>query len=443
MNKLSRRAFMATGLLAGGGIVLGIGIRPGHRTPELAELVKQDSGVLVNTWLKIMPDNSITVITPHVEMGQGANSVLAMMLADELDADWDTVSLEQAPAHEAYSNFHIIREFLLPVQVPGMLEDTVNGSFLQLAKKMDMQVTGGSFSIRSTGQRGMRVAGAAARKLFIEAAAASWGVPENEISVEKSHIIHAASNRREPFVAFAKQVASRRGELTPVLKTPDQYRLMGKNIQRLDLPEKVDGSAVFGVDVELPGMKYATVRCAPVFGCTVESFDAAVAEAMPGVHKVVNLGNGIGVIADGYWQAKKAIDRVEVKYSHSTHAGSDSEKIYAAQRAGMEQAVTNGKEKKDFASGDARAEIERASETLAAEYQVPTLAHATMEPMNATAWVQGDAIKLWGGLQNPLRIRNHLVNEMGYAPDKVDVQVTYLGGGFGRRSTVDYPEQAV
>lgn len=443
MSKFTRRAFIATGLLAGGGIALGIGIRPGHRTPELAALVKQDSGVLVNTWLKIMPDNSIRVITPHVEMGQGANSVLAMMLADELDADPTTVTMEQAPAHEAYSNYLMVREFLLPSQVPDLLEDTINGATLRIAKQMNMQVTGGSFSIRATGQRGMRVAGAAARKLFIESAAQSWNVAESEITVENSHVIHEASGRREPFVAFAEQAASRKGDLTPVLKTEDQFRLMGTNFQRMDLPEKVDGSAVFGVDVQLPGMKYATVRRAPVFGCKVQSFDASTAEAMPGVHKVVELGDGIGVIADGYWQAKKAADRVKVQYSPATHALENSEKITEEQIASLDRAVKNGEEKEDFSEGDARAELSRVAKTIEAEYRVPTLAHATMEPMNATAWRQGNTIKFWGGLQNPLRVRNHLVNELGYSPENVEVNTTYLGGGFGRRSTVDYPEQAV
>ncbi|MBT8140651.1 MAG: molybdopterin-dependent oxidoreductase [Gammaproteobacteria bacterium] len=442
MGKISRRAFIATGLLAGGGIALGIGVRLGHRTPELASLVAKDSGILLNAWLKIFPDNSITVITPHVEMGQGANSVLAMMLADELDADWDTVSLEQAPAHEAYSNFHMVREYILPVQVPEMFEDTVNGALLKVAQGMSMQVTGGSFSIRSTGQRGMRVAGAAARKLFVDAAANEWGVPADEINVENSHLIHSASNNKAPFIAFAEQVATERGELVPTLKTPDQYKLMGKDIPRMDIPEKVDGSAIFGVDVELPGMKYATVRNAPVFGSSVVDFNAAAVKKMPGVQKVVNLGDAIGVIADGYWQAKKATDALEIKYSDTGHGQSSSEKLFSEQRDSLDNAVAKGDEKKDFSHGKARQQIERADHTLAAEYQVPTLAHATMEPMNATAWVQGEKISLWGGLQNPLRVRNHLIEALGYDAENVEVHTTYLGGGFGRRSTTDYPEQA-
>lgn len=442
MGKITRRAFITTGLLVGGGVALGIGIRPGHRTPKLTSLVEAENEVLINTWLKILPDNRISVITPHVEMGQGANSVLAMMLADELDADWETVSIEQAPAHEAYSNFHMVREYLMPSQVPEMLEDTVNGVFLTIAKSLGMQVTGGSFSIRSTGQRGMRVAGAAARQLFIEAAAREWNVPANEINVEKSHLIHKASNRKEPFIRFAKEAAQHKGELNPVLKTPDQYKLMGSNVPRLDIPEKVDGTAIFGVDIDLPGMKYATIKHSPVFGCQVDTFDAGKAESMPGVHKVVNLGNGIGVIADSYWQAKKALEKVSITFTTSDFDNSDSESFVVAQRNSMDLAVKDGKEEKDFSKGDARKAISNAEVVYEAEYLVPTLAHATMEPMNATALVEGDKIRIWGGLQNPLSVRNHLVDNLDYEPENVEINVTYLGGGFGRRSATDYPEQA-
>ncbi|NNC55659.1 MAG: xanthine dehydrogenase family protein molybdopterin-binding subunit, partial [Pseudomonadales bacterium] len=357
-------------------------------------------------------------------------------------ADWETVSLEQAPAHEAYSNLHMVREYILPVQVPDLFEDTVNGALLRVAKNMGMQVTGGSFSIRATGQRGMRVAGAAARQLFVNAAAKAWDVPASEISVEKSFLIHKATNNKAPFIAFVEQAAAERGELTPKLKTPEQYKLMGKDIPRIDIPEKVDGTAIFGVDVDLPGMKYATVRCAPVFGCEVVAFDASAAEKMPGVQKVINLGNGIGVIADGYWQAKQAVARIDIQFSKPDQINNSTEEILQKQRASLDEASAGSGVNEDYSHGDALREIELAARALSAEYQVPTLAHATMEPMNATALVQGEKISLWGGFQNPLRVRNFLIGNMGYEAENIEVHTTYLGGGFGRRSTIDYPQQA-
>ena len=171
MGKWTRRAFIASGTLAGGGLLVGVGvgvaIRPGHRTPDLAKLVENTDEVLVNAWVKILPDNSIKVIVPHAEMGQGVHTALPMMLADEMDADWSTVSMEQAPAHQEYANFHLARHVVLPGKVPGMVEDTLTGVFLKITQSMSLQSTGGSYSVRSTGQLGMRTAGAAAREMLV------------------------------------------------------------------------------------------------------------------------------------------------------------------------------------------------------------------------------------------------------------------------------------
>ena len=187
MGKLTRRTFITAGVLAGGGLIVGVAIRPGNRTPTLAKLVENDDETLVNAWVKILPDNSIRVIVPHAEMGQGVHTVLPMMLADEMDADWATVSMEQAPAHEEYASFHVVRQFALPIQAPGIVEDTLTGAFLKIAQAMSLQITGGSYSVRSTGVLGMRTAGAAARQMLIESAAHSWAVPASEIRTENSY----------------------------------------------------------------------------------------------------------------------------------------------------------------------------------------------------------------------------------------------------------------
>ena len=176
MSKLTRRAFLTAGLIVGGGPIVGVAIRPGHRTPKLAKFMQHDDEVLINAWVKLLPDNSVTVIVSHAEMGQGAQSALAIMLADEMDVDWDSVTVEEAPAHDEYANFHMAREFLLPGKLPGIVNQTINGVFLTISKSIALQVTGGSFSVRSTGERGMRVAGAAARELLVQAAAQEWQV---------------------------------------------------------------------------------------------------------------------------------------------------------------------------------------------------------------------------------------------------------------------------
>jgi isoquinoline 1-oxidoreductase beta subunit len=444
MSKLTRRAFLTAGLIVGGGLIVGVAIRPGHRTPKLAKFMQKDDEVLVNAWVKLLPDNSVTVIVSHAEMGQGAQSALAMMLADEMDVDWDSVTIEEAPAHDEYANFHMAREFLLPGKMPGIVNQTINGVFLTISKSIALQVTGGSFSVRSTGERGMRVAGAAARDLLVQAAAQEWQVAASDIRTEKSVLYHDATNRKAPYIQFAKTAAEQQGPEFPTLKTPEQFNLMGnEEIQRLDIPEKVDGTATFGMDVVLPGMKYATVKTSPVFGSQVESVDSSVAEKMKGVIKVVNLGDGVGVIADSYWQAKKAIAAITVTYLPSEWDNTSSESIMAQFRSDMDKAVVNGNEEEDFSEGDARKVIESAANVFTAEYSVPYLAHITMEPMNSTALAKDGKIEVWGGTQNPLGIKAAIAEHLDIDAENVVVNNVYLGGGFGRRAMTDYPIQAV
>jgi isoquinoline 1-oxidoreductase beta subunit len=444
MSKLTRRAFLTAGLIIGGGLIVGVAIRPGHRTPKLAKFMQHDDEVLVNAWVKLLPDNSVTVIVSHAEMGQGAQSALAMMLADEMDVDWDSVTIEEAPAHDEYANFHMAREFLLPGKMPGIVNQTINGVFLTISKTIALQVTGGSFSIRSTGERGMRVAGAAARELLMQAAAQEWQVAVTEIRADKSYLYHDATARNAPYIKFAKTAAEQQGSEFPTLKIPQQFNLMGnEDIQRLDIPEKVDGTAKFGIDVVLPGMRYATVKTSPVFGSKVEIIDASSAEKMKGVIKVVNLGDGVGVIADSYWQAKKAIAAVTVTYSASEWDNTSTDSIMAQFRTDMDKAVANGDEEEDFSEGDARNVIELAASVITAEYSVPYLAHITMEPMNSTALVKDGKIEVWGGTQNPLGIRAAIAEEFDIDADNVVINNVYLGGGFGRRAMKDYPIQAV
>jgi isoquinoline 1-oxidoreductase beta subunit len=444
MSKLTRRAFLTAGLIVGGGLIVGVAIRPGHRTPKLAKFMQKDDEVLVNAWVKLLPDNSVTVIVSHAEMGQGAQSALAMMLADEMDVDWDSVTIEEAPAHDEYANFHMAREFLLPGKMPGIVNQTINGVFLTISKSIALQVTGGSFSVRSTGERGMRVAGAAARDLLVQAAAQEWQVAASDIRTEKSVLYHDATNRKAPYIQFAKTAAEQQGPEFPTLKTPEQFNLMGnEEIQRLDIPEKVDGTATFGMDVVLPGMKYATVKTSPVFGSQVESVDSSVAEKMKGVIKVVNLGDGVGVIADSYWQAKKAIAAITVTYLPSEWDNTSSESIMAQFRSDMDKAVVNGNEEEDFSEGDARKVIASAANVFTAEYSVPYLAHITMEPMNSTALAKDGKIEVWGGTQNPLGIKAAIAEHLDIDAENVVVNNVYLGGGFGRRAMTDYPIQAV
>lgn len=443
MNKWTRRGFLTAGVIATGGLIVGVAIRPGHRTPKLAKFMQKDDEILVNTWVKLLPDNSVKVIVSHAEMGQGAQSALAAMLADEMDVDFDTVSIEEAPAHGEYANFHMAREFILPGKTPGIVNQTLNGVFLTVTRSIGMQVTGGSFSIRSTGVRGMRVAGAAAREILVKAAAQEWQVSESEIRTENSYLYHDASQRKAPYVQFAEYAASQQGSEFPKLKTPDEYKLMGnESVQRKDIPAKVNGTAQFGMDIVLPGMKYATVKAAPVFGSQIETFDATGAESMKGVIKVVDLGDAIGVIADSYWQAKKAIANINVTYTQSGFERVDSASIKQQFLAEMDRAIANGEEELDFAVGNAKKVLNASENIISAQYSVPYLAHITMEPMNCTAWVKDDGVEVWTGTQNPLGIRAAVADALSIDDEIVSVNNVFLGGGFGRRAQSDYPIQA-
>lgn len=443
MGKWSRRAFLATGVLAGGGLLVGVALRPGHRTPKLAKLMQKGDEVMVDAWIKLLPDNSITVIAPHVEMGQGSHTAMPMMLAEDLDADWDTVTIEEAPAHEEYVTSDIARDFILPGKVPGFVHATVTGAFFEISQLMDLQITGGSYSVRGTGVRTMRVAGAAVRELLVEAAAEKWGVPQNEVRTQKSFLYHDASGKSAPYFEFAETIAQRKPAHQPRLKEPSEFTVIGrKDIQRLDIPAKVDGTAKFGVDTVLPNMKVATIKAAPVFGAKVESVNTERAAEQKGVQKVVNLGDAVAVIADGYWQAKKALAMVDVTFSQTEQDAVDSVELFKQFRRDMDRAAESGDATDDFVTGDAIKALTQADKVIEAEYQIPFLAHSTMEPMSCTALVEGDSLQLWTGTQVPLGVRNTVAKEFDFDADKVTVNNLYLGGGFGRRADMDYSKQA-
>ena len=247
MGKWTRRAFISAGVLTSGVVIFGVAVRPGNRADKVRDLIAKDDESVFNVWVKIAPDNTVTAILPHAEMGQGVHTTLAMMLAEELDADWDRLEVVEAPADKEYANYALGKGFVLgDADVPAFLIDTIDGVFLTIMQAMDMQITGGSSSVPMTGQQGMRVAGAATRAVLLEAAAKSWNVPVAELSASKSHVRHEKSARTAPYSEFAQQAAALSLPPKPRLKTPDEFTLLGTDVQRIDVPAKVDGSAMFG-----------------------------------------------------------------------------------------------------------------------------------------------------------------------------------------------------
>lgn len=443
MGKWTRRAFITTGIVTGGVLAVGVAIRPGDRSNKVAALVANDDEAVFDVWLKIAPDNSVTAIIPHAEMGQGVHTSLAMMLADELDADWKDVRMQEAPAHEEYANYALARGFALGETVlPTFLVDTVDGVFLTATRMMGLQITGGSTSVKTTGQHAMRVAGAATRAMLLQAAAEEWQVDAARLVASKGRIIDKAGDRSAPFAAFAAAAAELSEPVSPTLKSSDAFTIMGTSPQRLDIPAKVDGTASFGIDVRPPGMKYATVKAAPVFGAVVAELRAESVQDMPGVRRVVNLGDAVAIVADGYWQAKQALDALDVTFSETGNENRSQGDIFSQFSADLDRASRDNDFETDVERGDSNAAFAGSGRHIEAEYRVPYLAHATMEPMNCTAWVRDGGCELWLGTQNPLGFAKEVAEVLDIDIDQVHLHNQYLGGGFGRRAFSDFALQA-
>lgn len=444
MKKWTRRAFIGAGVLAGGTLVLGIAIRPGNRASKVAGLIASSGETVMNIWLKIALDNTITAIIPHAEMGQGVHTALAMMLADEMDADWSKVKFEEAPAAKEYANYSVAKGFIAGnAHFPKFLDETINGIFLTAVKSLNFQITGGSASVRFTGQDAMRIAGAAAKAMLLQAASDTWKVPVEELVAEKSVVKHASSGQSATFGELAPAAAEVKTPSHPKLKSQAEFTLMGTSQPRLDIPAKVTGEAKFGMDVQVPGMKYATIKAAPVFGSKVKSVDTNVTSSQPGVLKIVNLGEAVAVIAEGYWQAKTALNMLPITFESTENDGLNQDEILSRYRKAMDTDLAEGNLETHFKSGDASKALQEAKVLIEAEYQLPFLAHATMEPMNCTAWVQPGKCEIWCGSQNPLGVKAAAAELLELELDQVVIHNQLLGGGFGRRSETDVIKQAI
>lgn len=437
-KKLTRRKFLiGSGVVVGGGLVLGYAALP-NQLKDIAARHKGE-GQILSGWIKITPDNKVTVIVPHAEMGQGTHTALPMMAAEELDADWDLVSMEEAPGLPEFANQPLGEGFIVGDKLPDILAPLINKAFYSIAQAMDLQITGGSTSVRFTGQYGMRVAGAAAREMLVKAAAREWGVSANDLTTEKSFVHHKASGRSASYGSLVEAASAIDPNPTPALKPKSAHTIVGtRTIKRFDIPGKVNGTAKYGIDAEVEGMLYAAIARVPVHGGTITSINDGAALAMPGVKKVCNLGYAYAVVADKYWRAKTALEAVEIDFEAGGNELVDSDAIFAR----FNQDLATLELEYDIDEGDVEAAEGRLIE---ADYAVPYLAHACMEPMNCTAWVRDGVCDVWTGTQAPLMARTAAALAAGLEPENVTVHNHMLGGGFGRRIHVenDYVAPAV
>ncbi len=453
MGKWTRRAFLTTGIVAGGGVVIGVAMRPGNQVKGLSAKMGEAGEGLIHTYVKIDADNVITAIIPHSEMGQGVQTSLGQMLAEELDADWDQLKTEEAPAIGEYASYSAGRRYLFAgIDFPDFAIPTVDGAMMKVADTLNLQITGGSMSVRTTGILAMRIAGAATREMLQQAAADAWDVPVSEVTTENSHLIHAASNRREPYANFAAIVAEMSPSQTPTFKDPSDYKIVGTHKPRRDIPAKVDGSVKFALDVRLPNMLYASVMRSPVPGGSIVNVDDSAARAIDGVVDVVvipaaSVNNMLGetlstesvaVVADSYWTANRALQELQVQWSETGNESISSDAIFAQ----FDSDITARTERQaDRVQGDAESAFATAAKVIDADYHVPFLAHTCMEPLNATADVRDGHAEIWVGCQNPLGFRRDVATTLGMDPENVTLHNHAMGGGFGRKARPDYAMQ--
>lgn len=398
-----RRRFLRIGAAAGGGLLIGF-----HLTGVARGDTRGVENFEPNAWIRIGSDDTVTLRVASSEMGQGVYTAIPMLLAEELECDWARIRVETAPAAKEYTN---------PI--------------------IGQQLTGGSTAVRAF-YMPLRQAGATAREMLVAAAALKWKVPEQSCRARSGAVVHAASGRRAKFGSLATRAAKLPVPKAVLLKEPGEFRLLGKSMPRLDTPAKVNGSAVFGQDVKLPGMLTAVVARCPVFGGRVRAVDAARARSVKGVRDVLLIDSGVAVVAEDFWTARTARDLLIIEWDEGEAATLDGTGL----RAGLEQALDDDAvvARRD---GDAAGALKKAATRIDAVYEVPYLAHACMEPMNCTASVTKTGCDVWVGTQAQGGTQATAAKITGLAPEAVRVHTMFLGGGFGRRAERDFVAEAV
>jgi len=398
---LSRRAIVFSGLSATGALVIGVPVtaQAGMQPPIMAD--GTNPAKEMTAFLVIERDNTVTIRVPHAEMGQGTSTALAMLVAEELACDWAKVRVEYASANrnsQAGGNLY------------GRMQ-TVGSSGLRTSVSM------------------MQQAGASARERLRLAAAEQWKIDPADCTIASGKCVHKASNRSLDYGALAAAAAAVHLAAEPAIKTPDKYQLVGKWTPRLDTAAKLDGSAKFGLDAQVPGMVYAAVWSAPVYGGSLKSVDEAALKDLRGIVGVVKLKDAVVVVADRYWRAKKGLDALKIEWDDGGYGAVDSETLAAGYREALDKPMGSAEKK-----GDAQAAFAAPGAKLVeAVYEAPLLSHSPMEPMNCTVALAADRADVWISTQAPMAVLQQTAKDTGLKPEQVYVHNAFVGGGFGRR----------
>ncbi len=423
-----RRAFLIGGVAVVGAGLFGIKLADSNAAKKAVALTTGKGEHNFATWLKIAENDQITIYSPHTDIGQGSNTGLAQMLAEELDAAWDKVKLVSAPAESAFANTGLGRGFLAEMTgQPGIIEGIPQSFLSFIARSMNLQITGGSSALRFTGQKTFQMVGAATRAALVEVAAKRLGVPVTELATADSKVIHAKSGKALRYGELAAEAATLSLDSDPKLKNPEDYKIMRQSMPRLDLPAKVDGSAQYGMDFKVPDMRVATIMAAPVRGGKLTSVDEAPAMAVKGVEKVIKLDNAVAVIAKGYWAALSGLRSLSPQFSDGGNAGFSTASIFKA----YDDLIAKGEPDGEAGEGDVQAAL--GTKPIEAKYQVPFLHHAMMEPFALTAHHKDGKLDIWGGMQDPLASKMLAAEVSGLDADNVTFHPMLIGGSFGRR----------
>ncbi len=405
----SRRDFLKSAATVGGGLWLGFNWYASEATPlpltALDAAGMADAPLRFNSFLSIGSDGIITIFSPNPEVGQGIKTAFPIIVADELDADWNKVRIEQAPLD---------------------------------SKNFERQVTGGSGAIKHSWTR-LRQAGATARQMLVATAASRWNVPATECSTSTGTVFHKASNRKLTYGELANDAAKQTVPTNVVLKDPKQFTLIGTSIPNVDNKPITMGKPLFGIDFYREGMLFAMVQRPPAFGLKLKSVDGSAAKAMPGITDVVSLKNGVAVVGKSTWAVKKAREKLKIEWEKISDAPLEST---ADHDRLFKELLDKPGAKVQRKDGDPDAAFASAARIIKAEYQCPLLPHSPLEPMNFFAHVRPDGVELIGSTQTPDRARGDTAKLLGIAPEKITVELTRMGGGFGRRLHSDYAVEA-
>jgi isoquinoline 1-oxidoreductase subunit beta len=411
-DALSRRNFIVAGLSVAGGLALGFAFprlasaRPLGPAPWSNDAVAANE---VNAWIVIDPDETITIRIPHSEMGQGAATSNPMLVAEELECDWTKIKGEFASPNRNVRENNVYKD----------------------------QNTVGSRGVATSWQY-LQQAGASARARLIQAAANRWNVPASECVAENGAVLHRASNRSLTYGKLASDAAQIRLDKEPAIKSPEQFKLLGKPMPRLDTPVKVNGEAKFGIDTKVPDMAYAAIMSCPVPSGTLASVDESGIAGKRGIVKIVKLKDAVAVVADNTWRAMEGLKALKIEWNYGPAGNSDSAQFKQMYRETLTEPMVKAR-----SDGDAADALSRAGKVIEAVYEVPHLAHAPMEPLNATAHVQADRVDVWMGTQSALSTLQQAAEASGLKENQIYVHNAYLGGGFGRRSKNDEMVQAI